>query len=441
LDYEAQVARRLGAWADVVDLGLVDDAPGAFLAGERLARESVDLIFVHTATYATSSQVLPALRGVGAHVVVLNLQPSAALDYERTDTGEWLANCSACCVPELSGALARAGLPFHVVSGTLEGPHSEGAWERIRQWCAAAGVRRAVHGARLGFLGHTYPGMLDLYSDFTRISAQLGVHVEVLEMDDLAAHVDAATNAEVDAIVATTRATFAVQEGVDTVALRWAARVAAGMDRLVREADLSGLAYYHRGRDRFAEIGASLILGGSLLTARGVPCSGEGDLKNCVAMLMMDRLSVGGSYTEIYAMDFAEGFILMGHDGPGHLAICDAKPVLRSLGLFHGKVGAGVSVEFRIKLGPVTILGVTDAADGRLKLLTAEGDSLPGPLMRIGNTNSRIRFPLAPADFMDRWCAYGPTHHVALGTGRVAATLERLATLLGLGYASVAVAG
>jgi len=211
-----------------------------------------------------------------------------------------------------------------------------------------------------------------------------------------------------------------------------AARVAAGMDRLVAARRLNGLAYYYRGRGAQEELGATMILGGTRLTARGIPCAGEGDLKNTVAMLMLDRLGAGGSFTEFYAMDLAEGFVLMGHDGPGHAAISDRRPILRGLGLYHGKAGHGISVEFSVKTGPVTILGVTQTADGQLKLLAAEGESLAGPILRIGNTNSRLRFGLPPDEFIDRWCREGPTHHVALGVGHHAATIEKVGSLLGL---------
>jgi L-arabinose isomerase len=151
----------------------------------------------------------------------------------------------------------------------------------------------------------------------------------------------------------------------------------------------------------------------------------------------MDRLGAGGSYTEFYAMDFREGFVLMGHDGPGHIAISDEKPVLRGLGLYHGKRGHGVSVEFKVKTGPITILGCTQTAEGRLKLIAAEGESLPGPTLRIGNTNSRLRFGLGPAEFMNLWCMEGPTHQCALGTGFRVEELKRAAALLELPLAIV----
>lgn len=432
LGYARTVVEGLAPHAEVVDAGLVDDADRGRQAGEALARRGVDLVVIHAATYATSSQVVPLIQRAGAPVLVLNLQPADRLDYATADTAEWLAHCSACCVPELSGALARCGIPFHVVSGTLEGPHSERAWAEVRRWCRAAGVRRTLRDGRVGFLGHTYPGMLDMYSDFTQHHAVFGTHIEVLEMEELAAEVEAATPGETEEILALTRRMFEITPSVDPGKLAWAARVAAGMERLVRSRGLTGLAYYYHGRGPTEDLGAALILGGSLLTARGVPCAGEGDLKNCMAMTILDRLGAGGSYTEIYAMDFVDGFVLMGHDGPGHLAICDRPPVLRGLGLYHGKAGRGVSVEFNVRTGPITILGVTQTADGRLKGILAEGESLPGPILNIGNTNSRLRFSLDPAAFVDAWCAQGPTHHVALGTGHVADEVGKLGELLGV---------
>ncbi len=435
-DYQRGVEEKLGQWAEVVSPGLVDTAPGAIDAGQLFAREAVDLIICYTATYATSSQVLPAVLERQVPVVVLNLQPVRSLDYPNTDTGEWLANCSACCVPEISNAFARAGIDFNVVSGTLDDLE---AWRRIEQWCRAAGAVRAVRGGRFGFLGHTYPGMLDMYSDFTMFHAHLGAHVEVLEMDDLRDRVEDATEEAVSAKLAEARDTFDLDESVVPESLEWAARVAVGLDSLVRDFDLDALAYYYRGtRDSVYErLGAGLIVGNSLLTARGIPASGEGDLKNAVAMKLMDALGAGGSYTEFYAMDFDDDFVLMGHDGPGHVVISDQKPILRGLGLYHGKAGEGVSVEFNVKTGPITILGMTQTPDGRFKLLAAEGESIPGPTLRIGNTNSRLRFGLGPADFMDAWCEQAPTHHVALGVGHQVGVIRKVARLLGVEIAVV----
>ena len=271
------VEEQLGHWAHVVSPGLVDTAPKAYAAGEYFAQERVNLIFCHAATYATSSQVLPAVQEANVPVVVLNLQPVPALDYEATDTGEWLANCSACCVPEISCAFERAGIDFNVVSGMLyEGGE---AWREIEEWCRAAHVVRTLRGSRFGFLGHTYPGMLDMYSDFTMHHAQLGLHVEVLELDDLKDHVDDASDDAVADKVKEARESFELDEGVTRASLDWAARVSVGLDSLAEDAYPDALAYYYRGTNGsvYEQLGANLILGNSLLTARGIPASGEGD--------------------------------------------------------------------------------------------------------------------------------------------------------------------
>jgi len=444
--YQQGIQARLETMgAEVVSAGLVDTAPAARHAGANLAAARVDLVMLYTATYATSSQVLPTLQAVGAPVVILNLQPTRALDYEGMTTGEWLANCSACCVPEIAGALTRARIPYRVVTGTLL--DGDPAWDVLREWLDAAYAVHSLRTARIGFLGHTYPGMLDMYSDFTQVHAQTGAHVEVLEIDDLVERVESAKAAEVERKGEEIRETFDLADaGVDPIAaditpeiFAWSARVAVGLDRLVEDFELDGLTYYYRGIGGNAaeRVTAGMIVGNSLLTARGVPASGEGDLKTNVGMLLLDRLGAGGSYTEFYALDFDDAFVLMGHDGPGHLAIAEGRPVARALKLYHGKAGAGLSIEMKVRLGPVTILGVTQTADGRLKLIAAEGESIPGPTFRIGNTNSRIRFAAAPTAFFDDWCAEGPTHHVALGVGHQVARLRKVGDLLGLELAVV----
>jgi L-arabinose isomerase len=444
--YQAGIEERVrGFGAQVVSAGLVDTPQGARAAGNLLAQSRVDLVLLYTATYATSSQVLPTVQAAGAPVVILNLQPTRTFDYEAMTTGEWLANCSACCVPEIAGAFTRSRILYRTVTGTLL--DGDPAWAAVREWIDAAAAVAGLRSARIGFLGHTYPGMLDLYSDFTQVHAQSGAHVEVLEIDDLVARVEAAPADAVARKGDEIRATFDLAEpGVDPIAdeitseiFEWSSRVAVGLDRLVEDFELDGLTYYYRGVDgNVAErVTAGLIVGNSLLTARGVPASGEGDLKTNLAMLLLDRLGAGGSYTEFYGLDFDADFILMGHDGPGHLAIAEGRPVARALRLYHGKAGAGLSIEMKVKLGPITILGVTQTAGGRLRLVAAEGESLPGPTFHIGNTNSRIRFASPPAAFFDDWCGQGPTHHVALGVGHQLGRIRKVADLLGLDLAVV----
>ena len=446
--YQARVESRVGQWADVVSAGLVDSAPAGQAAGDLFQRQQVDMVYCYVGTYATSSTVLPAVQIPKVPVLVLNLQPSAALDYANTDTKEWLANCCACCVPELSSVFHRCDIDFHVVSGMLaeeEGCEEPArrAWAEIRDWTEAAGALRTLRRSRMGFLGHTYPGMLDMYSDFAQHQGQLGTHIEILEMCDLAQMVNGVTPAAIKAKEEEALAIFDLAEDSPSdplatrpspQALDWAYRVAVGLDRLVAEFDLDGLTYYYRGLDgnEYERIAAGFALGCSLLTSRGVPCSGEGDLKNCQVMKIVDTFGAGGSYSEVTAMDFREEFILAGHDGPFHIDIAQGRPQLRGLALYHGKHGEGVGVETQVKHGPVTVLSMTQTRQGNLKLVAAQAESIPGPVLQIGNTDSRLKFSLGPADFINAWCKEGPTHHFALGVGQILPKIEKFASISSL---------
>ncbi len=426
------VSERIAGYdAEIVDVGFISDAQEGAAAAERLRAAGCDLIVGFLTTYLTATMLMPVAQRSGAPVLLINLQPTESMDHATVDTGQWLAYCGACPLPEMANAFTRAGIEFRSVSGYLR---DERAWTRIGAWVRAAGVRKALRHGRHGLMGHLYPGMYDVSTDLAMVNAHFGGHVEVLEFDDLRVRVEEARESEVDAKLAEARSTFEVTESVDDEDLAWGARVSVGLDRLVADFDLDSLAYYHRGLngEQHERLGAGMILGASLLTARGIPAAGEYELRTSLAMLVMDVLGAGGSFTEFQALDFTRGHVEMGHDGPAHLAISAKKPLLRGLGVFHGKRGWGVSVEFDVATGPVTLLGVGQTRDGRYPLVAAEGVVADGPHMRIGNTTSRVDFGRDPGEWTDDWSASGVGHHWALGTGHRLAELRAVASLLGV---------
>ena len=434
---EARLARPD---VEVVNLGLIDTPQKAMEAGHAFRRADVDLIFLHVTTYALSSTVLPVVRRARVPVVILNLSPAAAIDYaafnamgDRTGmTGEWLAHCGACPVPEIANVFTRTGIEFHQVTGMLG--DDPACWGEVDDWIAAARVAHTMSHNRLGLMGHYYGGMLDIYTDVTRQCACLGGHVEMLEVEELAALRAAVGDGEVDARVAEFREVFDVQPDCTGAELARAARTSVALDRLVERHELGSMAYYAMGTgsDANEDAVSSIILGNSLLTARGVPVAGEYEVKNAQAMKILDTLGVGGSFTEYYAIDFADDVVLMGHDGPGHIAIAQGKTKVRPLSVYHGKVGRGLSVEMSVRHGPVTLLSVVETPAGSLKLLCAEGESVPGPVLQIGNTNSRYRFGIGVRRFVNDWNGHGPAHHCAVGVGHVVPKLRKLAALLGI---------
>ena len=416
---------------EVIDVGFISDAQEGAAAAEKLRLADCDLIVGFLTTYMTASMLVPVAQRSGAPVLLLNLQPTEAMDHASFDTGAWLAYCGACPLPEMANAFERCGIDFRSVSGYVE---DERAWARIERWLKAAGVRAAFRHGRHGLLGHLYPGMMDVITDPTLVSAQLGGHVEILEIDDLRVRVEKVTEAETDQRMKVAREIFDLDDSVVEDDFRWGATVSVALDRLVEDFELDTLAYYHRGLDgeTHERVAAGMILGASLLTARGVPAAGEYELRTSLAMFLMDKLGAGGSFTELQALNFHDNVVEMGHDGPAHLAISAKKPLLRGLGVYHGKRGWGVSVEFDVKHGPVTALGLGQLRDGSFRLIASEGTVVPGPLLQIGNTTSRVDFGRDPGEWTDDWSASGVAHHWALGTGHRVAELKAVADLLNL---------
>lgn len=438
-EYVGVVEEKLtGFGAGIVNLGLIDTPEKAVEAGHLFRQQDVDLIFLYVTTYALSSTVLPVVSRAKVPVIVLNLAPEAAIDYkwfnslnDRTRmTGEWLAYCSACPVPEIANVFKRSGVPFYQVTGMLH--NDPWAWTEIREWIEAAHVANVMAHNRLGVMGNYYSGMLDIYSDLTRQCAYFGGHIEVVEVDELSALRTEVTRTELQEMLGTFGETFDVQPDCEEVELERAARTAVALNQLVSKHDLGSLAYYHKGtgNPQNEDTMSSVILGNSLLTARGIPVAGEYEIKNAQAMKIMDSFGVGGSFTEYYAMDFNDDVVLMGHDGPGHIAIAEGKTKVKPLVVYHGKVGNGLSVEMSVKHGPVTLLSVVETADGKIMLLVAEGESVPGPILEIGNTNSRYKFSIGARKFVENWNSHGPAHHCAVGVGYVGSKLKKLGQLL-----------
>lgn len=424
----------------VVNAGLIDTADKAFETGKLFRREDVDIIFLYVTTYALSSTVLPVVQKAKVPVVILNLSPEAAIDYtsfnqmnDRTKmTGEWLAYCSSCPVPEIANVFKRAGIQFHQVTGMLN--EDETCWNEIREWIEAARVAHTMFYNRLGCMGHYYSGMLDIYTDLTQQYASFGGHIELIEVDELTALRKTISEKKIQERICLFYKEFDIQKDCSKEELERAAKTSVALDQLMEKYKLGSLAYYYKGKDHNdnEDTISSIILGNSLLTARGIPVAGEYEIKNVQAMKIMDSFGAGGSFTEYYAMDYQDDVVLMGHDGPGHIAISEGKTKVRPLQVYHGKTGKGLSIEMSVRRGPVTLLSVVDTAGGDLMLLTAEAESVAGPILQIGNTNSRYKFSIGARNFVQAWNSYGPAHHCAMGIGHISRKIEKLGQLLGM---------
>jgi len=425
----------------VKDYGIIGSNKTAYDVADRINGDKADVIICNMITYATSSVFAPIVMNTNAPIVLLALQPLEALDYSKACTYMQLENDNICSVPEFTGVAIRMGKPIKdVIIGCLY--DDEDAQKEIAEWCDIAKVLHSLKGARLGLLGHVLESMYDMHADPTAVSAAFGLHIPLIEIDDAIKEYKKVTEEEIEAKKQLILKEFLtpdpksdpITEKLTEADLIKAAKGAATLDRLIEAFSLDGLAYYYEGEENSLarEVATSFIVGNSILNAQGTPMCGEFDIKTCVAMLIMDRLNIGGSFAEFHPFDFKEDFILVGHDGPHHIAIADGKPILRSLTKFHGKPGSGASVEFKIKEGPITMLGITQNATGGFKFVIGEGESKKGPIPPTGNTNTRGFFAPTTKEFIKKWVMEGPTHHYALGIGHKASTIKKIADVLGI---------
>ena len=425
----------------VVDFGMIDTSEKAYEALEQMKGARLDIVFCNMLTYATSSVFAPIIRSLDIPIVLVALQPLRKMDYANGNTRMQLENDNICSVPEFTGVAIRMGKKVaDVVIGVLY--DDEQSKTDVAEWCEIAKVLHDLKGARFGLMGHVLEAMYDMHADPTAVSAAFGVHVPLLEIDDVLRVSKSVTEEEIQA------KSRLILENFDTPDpktdpltmkltdsdLRKAAKAAVTLDKFVEDYHLTGLAYYYNGQPDSPqqEMVSSFIAGNSILNAQGVPMCGEFDLKTCIAMFIMDRLNIGGSFAEFHPFDFDEGFIFVGHDGPHHIAIAEGKPVLRSLKKYHGKPGSGASVEFKIKEGPITMLGITQTGNGKFKFVIGEGESVQGAIPPSGNTNTRGFFKPDARTYIKKWVMAGPTHHYALGIGHHAETIRKIAEVLGI---------
>ena len=425
--------------ANVINFGMVDNPTKAYETLKKMEAANLDLIFCNMLTYATSGTFGIIIKTVSVPVVLVALQPRKALDYTNASTYMQLMNDDICALPEFAGVAVRMGkkVPDMIIGTLYNDPEADA---QFNEYCRIARVLHDLKNAQLGHMGHPINAMLDMHTDATMLTSAFGSHIVECEANELFSFYEKVTEEQIQQCKKLILNFFDTPDPVsDPISMKLtdevlnvAAKVSVALTKFVEEKKLDGLAYYYNGPENseMQTVLSNLIVGNSLLTSKGFPMCGESDLKTLIALLIMDRLGIGGSFAEFHPVDFNEGFVLVGHDGPHNIAIAEGKPVLRSLKKYHGKPGNGAGVEFKIKEGPITMLSINSTYDGKFKFVIAEGESVAGPIPPTGNTNTRGFFKPDIKTFLKRWIAEGPTHHFALGTGHHAATIEKVAKYL-----------
>ena len=425
---------------DVIGCRFVDTIEGAYELGMEYKKADIDLLFIYLTTYVASGRYMQGALRADCPVVLVGLQ--RPLNLTNTFTLQTMTGAgSPCQMPEAYSAFVRCGLrPADILFGELYG--DERVKKNIREWCSAANAKRAFKGSIFGYMGHSYEGMLDMNFDATAVTNEFGAHVRFLEMCELVEYVENCTAQEMKTKLKQIAEVFDLlsksddptTKDVEKSDLEWAAKVSVGLDKLVYTNNLSGFSYYYMGEKNniYERVASNLMIGNSIMTTNGIAMAGEGDMKTCLAMYLTSALGCGGSFAELCMVDFDKDIVIIGHDGPHDIRISDKKPALRGLGLMHGKKGYGVSVEFSIKHGPLTMVGISVDEEGKYSLVTAEGESQEGWTPPIGNTLTRGYFGQSVAEFIENWCRTGVCHHQSLAVGHCADMVEKFGKLMGM---------
>ncbi len=424
---------------ELINLGIADDSISAYKILADINKLDLDLLFIDMETYAVSSTFAPIIQKINIPVVIIAVQPEDQFDYVDGTIFNQLYFDVFCAVPEFMAVAERMGKKLPpVILGTL---HDEEVDLEINRWCKIARVISSLKNARIGLMGHVLECMYDMHTDPTIITKVFGCHAVQLELEDVMSIYNNVASTEIDLMTKRILAFFKTPEpGSDPVSSKLndedlfnAAKTAVALEKFIEKYSLTGMAYYYEAADNIemSRLVSNFIVGNSILCTKGFPMCGEYDLKTCIAMLIMDRLDIGGSFAEFHTMDFKNDTILVGHDGPHHFMVSEGKPSLRSLRVFHGKPGSGAGVEFQLKEGPITMLGISLDKNYDIKFIVAEGQSIKRPIPPTGNTNTHGYFNQDLKTFLTKWVNEGPTHHFSLGVGHHAKTIKYIADVYG----------
>lgn len=444
IKYQQDISDKMSMYSvNIVDCGLLDSTYKSKDIIEKLINNDIEILFVYISTYALSSIILPVVRYLKVPVILLNIQPSASIDYKffncledrRKKTGEWLAYCQACSAPEFASVFNRANISYSIVTGYMDDVLT---WDEISSWIDAARVIKGMRNNCLGILGHYYEGMLDVYTDLTLQSVVFGTHIKQLEMCELSYYYNNVTQLDLAKKRKEFEERFVINKTCNEFELNRAARTSVALDLLIENHQLGSMAYYYEGKNgnAYENLITSVIVGNTLLTGKGIPVAGECEVKNVQAMKIMSLLGAGGSFSELYTIDFVDDVVLWGHDGPAHFAMASDNVQLVPLSVYHGKPGSGLAIQMSVKPGAVTLLSVCEDTKG-IFFLVAEGEAVEGPILEIGNTNSRYRFSCGARAFVNAWSKAGPSHHCAIGRGHIAQKLEKVAFLCGIPFVRI----
>jgi L-arabinose isomerase len=435
--FAQELAEVLAPFADVAFPGVCNTREQVDQAVAGFEGDGRDLIIVVLLTYAPSHIALPALCRTRLPILIFNTQrlDGITAQISSEDTTE---NHGMHGVQDLANVLLRAGRSFDIVTGYYQDATTLG---EVKAWCEAARAVRVMRHMRIGLLGYPMEGMGDFGIDETALLAQVGVQVHHVPMRAVAERAQAAPADAVAYQMAEDRQLFQFPEGISQAEHEASSRLEWALREVLCEGEMRGFASHFIAVGEEARLDTQPFLAAAKLLADGYGFGGEGDVTSAAAVALMSELAGAANFTEMFSMDFAGNAALMMHMGEGNWKMARRdEPIhlVRSdLGLF-AMCYTPLLLGFSLEPGEVTLLSLTTTHGGRLKFVVTEGEVLDFPYVpALARPHYKFRPRGDLRSFLTRFSKEGGSHHQALAYGRWAATLEKLAVLLGIEYACV----
>jgi L-arabinose isomerase len=430
VSYHDKLAKKFNNDCDLVDAGLVDTVESSREAGQLFRSNDVDIVFCHTATYSPSSNLLPAIKDLDVPIIFLNVQCVKSLDIDAVSKiGEWLGNgFTSACVPEMVAVCKRTGKRFDVITGYLDGDNLVD--KEIKKWCMAASVRKRFRSTGIALLGRPYPGMMDLYIDETNLFKKLGCYTQYIEWDDIKNELQKVSDSEANSKADIVIKTFEIKGEKKLGELP---SIICSLERIALKYNVTAMASHYAGdpKGEDAVIFSALNPAFSILINEGISSAVEGDIKAALAMTILRTIGGSATLAEIYSLDFNNDICLIGHSGSGDPAVSvSKKPLMEISEVFHGKTTGGYLTQFYPEFGDVTMLALTQDETGNYRMVAVKGECMDGPILKLGDTNSRVAFHCGLREFVNKWSSFGPTHHGVLGLGDHIDTLKKVSAVL-----------
>ena len=428
----ARIVDLLSDTCQLVICPLVTSMTKAREAVRQLLSDDVDAVLLCFVVWSEDEYLL-------AFQDVMRIRPTILWAYtpyqrapEKTDIMTLFRNSGIVATFEVFGLLRRMGIKLFQVTGSVL---DEKPVNAIRKIARAAMVRSRLRETRLGMLPYRNDQMIVTYVDEFELYAKIGPSVDYVSVLQLQKASEGIEPQAVEQLVAWVKGNCSIDTRVNGDDLRRSARVSLGMESIMEDRGIDGLALSDLNPELHKVLGLRPCLYPESLARSNRVVGNEGDLGGTTAMVMLQRLTgLPVMFTEIFNYDRETNVVVAGHAGPANYLLADEScgiTITPDYELMDATSElSGVWMEFVGKPGRVTMVNCIGVPEG-FQFTVLGGESLGVNLRIEGYPHCAIRLDPGVEDFIRSNADHGVSHHWAVVHDDVQDEVEYLADMLG----------